>query len=117
MNKCPNVTEQDLINLSKLAQQQKDIRATKIENRVLKQTHDKKLAESLWPITKKLEEVDNTTEEIGEVSKTNSENENTQELVSLEDNLDDSEVETGYRKYALKIYLRVRNLVKWWEKP
>ena len=48
-----NVTEQDLINLPKLAEQQKEQRALKIKNRILKQTHDIKLAESLSPITKK----------------------------------------------------------------
>ena len=47
-----NVTEQDLINLRKLAEQQKNQRAEKIKNRILKQTHDIKLAERLSPITK-----------------------------------------------------------------
>ena len=47
-----NVTEQDLINLRKIAKQQKEQRAPKIKNIVLKQTHDIKLAESLSPITK-----------------------------------------------------------------
>ena len=51
-----NVTEQDLINLHKLAEQQKNQRAEKTKNRILKQTHDIKLAESFSPITKKLEE-------------------------------------------------------------
>ena len=50
-----NVTEQDMINLRKLAQQQKEQRALKIKNRILKETHDIKLAESLSPITKKLD--------------------------------------------------------------
>ena len=58
-----NVTEQDLINLRKLAQQQKEQRAEKIKNGILKQTHDKKLAESLSPITEKLDEVNKTTQE------------------------------------------------------
>ena len=49
-----NVTEQNLLNLRKLAQQQKEQRAEKMKNRILKQTHDKKLAESLSPITKEL---------------------------------------------------------------
>ena len=49
-----NVTEQDLINLRKLAAQQKEQRALKIKKRILKQTHDIKLAESLSPITKKI---------------------------------------------------------------
>ena len=44
-----NVTEQDLINLRKVAEQQKNQRAEKIKNRILKQTHDVKLAESLSP--------------------------------------------------------------------
>ena len=51
-----NVTEQDLINLHKLAEQQKNQRAEKIKTKILKQTHDIKLAESFSPITKKLEE-------------------------------------------------------------
>ena len=49
-----NVTEEDLINLRKLAQQQKEQRAPKIKNKILKQTHDEKLAASLSPITNKL---------------------------------------------------------------
>ena len=49
-----NVTEQDLNNLRKLAIQQKEQRALKIKNIILKQTHDVKLAETLSPITKKL---------------------------------------------------------------
>ena len=43
--------------LRKLAEQQKEQRALKIKNRILKQTHDKKLAESLSPITEKLDKV------------------------------------------------------------
>ena len=56
-----NVTEPDFINLRKLAEQQKEQRALKIKNRILKQTHDKKLAESLSPVTKKLVEVNKST--------------------------------------------------------
>ena len=52
-----NVTEQDLENLRKLANQEKNERARKIKNKILKETHDIKLAESLSPITKKLNEV------------------------------------------------------------
>ena len=58
-----NVTERDLENLRKLATQQKNQRAEKIKNRILKQTHDIKLAESLSPITKKLDEVNKSTQE------------------------------------------------------
>ena len=64
-----NVTEQDLINLRKLAEQQKNQRAEKLKNRILKQTHDVKLAESLSPITKKLDDVNKYTQEVGETSK------------------------------------------------
>ena len=35
-----NVTEEDMINLRKLAQQQREQRAEKIKKRILKQTHD-----------------------------------------------------------------------------
>ena len=44
-----NVTGQDLVYLRKLAEQQKSQRARKIKNRILKQTHDIKLAVSLSP--------------------------------------------------------------------
>ena len=64
-----NVTEQDFNNLRKLAEQQKNQRALKIKNRILKQTHDVNLEESLSPITKKLEEVKETTEKIRDVIK------------------------------------------------
>ena len=57
------VTEQDLIILRKVAGQQKNQRALKIKNRILKQTHDIKLAETLSPIIKKLDEVNKTTQE------------------------------------------------------
>ena len=68
MSICSNVTEQSLINLRKQAEQQKKQRALKIKNRILKQTLDIKLAESLSLITKKLDDVKETTQKIGEVS-------------------------------------------------
>ena len=64
-----NVTEQDLINLRKLAEERKNQRAEKTKNRFLKQTHDNKLAESFSPITKKLDEVNKTTQKISDVIK------------------------------------------------
>ena len=64
-----NVTEQDLINLRKLAEQQESQRALKIKNRVLKQTLDVKLAESLSPLTKKLDIINETTENLGDALK------------------------------------------------
>ena len=73
MSIYPNVTEQDLDNLRKLADQQKEQRALKIKNRFLKKTHDKKLAESLSPITDKIEEVNKSinesTQELGDAIK------------------------------------------------
>ena len=64
-----NVTEKDLENLRKLADQQKNERALKIKNRILKQTHDVKLAESLSPITKKLDTINESTQKISNVIK------------------------------------------------
>ena len=58
-----NVTEQELIILRKQAEQQKKQRALKIKNKILKQTHDVKLAESLSPITRRIDEVNNSTQE------------------------------------------------------
>ena len=52
-----NVTEQDLINLRYLAEQQKNQRAENYKIEILKQIHDVKLAESLSPITKNLDEI------------------------------------------------------------
>ena len=69
MSTYSNVTEQDLINLRKLAEQQKNQRAEKIRNRILKQTHDIKLGDCISPITKKLDEVKKTTQEVGEIIK------------------------------------------------
>ena len=66
-----NVTEQDLDNLRKLAEHQKNQQALKIKNRILKQTHDIKLAESLSPITKKLDE---TTKKLGNVIEESTQN-------------------------------------------
>ena len=52
-----NVTEQNLFILRKLDEQQKEQRALKIKNKVLKETHDIKLAEYLSPNTDKLDKV------------------------------------------------------------
>ena len=64
-----NVTEQDLEKLLKLPDQQKEQRALKIKNRILKETHDIKLAESLSPITKRLDKVNKSTQEVGDIIK------------------------------------------------
>ena len=90
-----NVSQKDLDNLRKLADQQKEQRALKIRNRILKQTHDIKLAESLSPITKELK---NSTKKISEVIKeSNSENENNQEIVPVEVESEDENIQTNLR--------------------
>ena len=98
MSICSNVTEKDLDNLRKLAEQQKEQRALKIKNRILKQTHDKKLADSLSPITKKSEEVNKSTEKVGDILKESiSENENNQEIVPVEIESEDEKIQTNLR--------------------
>ena len=90
-----NVTEKDSDNLRKLADQQKEQRALKIKNRILKQTHDIKLAESLSPFTKELKK---STKKISEVIKeSNSENENNQEIVPVEVESEDENIQTNLR--------------------
>ena len=69
MSNYSNVSEQDLINLRKLSEQQKNQQALKIKNRNLKQTHDIRLAESLSPITKKLHEGKETKQKLGDIIK------------------------------------------------
>ena len=69
MSNYSNLTEQDLIILGKLAEEQKNQRALKIKNGILKQTHDLKLAESLSPITKKFNEIKETTRKPGRLFK------------------------------------------------
>ena len=71
MSIYPNVHQEDLINLRKLSDQQKNQRALKIKKGILKQTHDVKIAESLSPITKKLVEVKESTQKLGDVIKEN----------------------------------------------
>ena len=71
MSVYSNLTEQDLDNLRKLANQQKEQRALKIKNRILKQTHDVKLSEALNPVTKKLDE---STSKIGDAIKESTQN-------------------------------------------
>ena len=63
------VTKQDLINSRKLAEQLQKQHALKNKKRILKQTHDKRLAESLSPVTRKLDEVNESSKLFGEVTK------------------------------------------------
>ena len=93
-----NVTEKGLDNLRKLAQQQKEERALKIKNRILKETHDIKLIESLSPITKKIDKINKSTKKLRNVIKEpNSENENNQEIVPVEIESEDENIQTNLR--------------------
>ena len=62
-----NVNEQDLNNLRNFAEQQKNQKALKTKNRVLKQTHDINLEESLSRITKKLDVINESTKHLGAI--------------------------------------------------
>ena len=91
MSVCSNLAEQDLFNLRKLAEQQRNQRALKNKNRLLRQTHDKKLAEKISPITKKLEEVDKSPKILGEIIKeSNSGNDNNQDIAAVEIDSEDN---------------------------
>ena len=75
------VTEQDLNNLRKLAEQQKEQRALKIKKRISKETHDVKLPESLSPIIKKLDQIFEFTKKLGDdIKESNSEDNNKRAL-------------------------------------
>ena len=77
-----NKTEQDLISLRKPAEQQKNQRALKVKNRVLRQTKDIKLAESLSSITKKIDVIKESIKQLGKVIKRSSyEKENYHKIV------------------------------------
>ena len=93
-----NVTEKDLIILRKLAEQQKEQRTPKIKNKILKETHDIKLAESLSPVTKKLDSINKSTKKIRKgIKESNSENENNQEIVPVEIESEDENIQTKLR--------------------
>ena len=100
MSVYPNVTGKELIDLRKLAEQQKKQRALKIKIKFLQQTYDKKLAESLSPATKRLDEVKETTQKKGNVIK-KSNSENKQEIVPVEIDSDNSE--SGNRKLSIRV--------------
>ena len=93
-----NVTEQGLINLRKLAEKQKEQRALKIKNRILKETHDKKIAESLSPTTKRLDKVNKSTKKISRaIKKSNTENAKNHEIVPVEIESEDENIQTNLR--------------------
>ena len=105
------VTEQDLFKLRKLAEQQKNQKPFKIKNRILEQTHDMKLVESLSPITEKQDEIKETTQKLCElVKKSDVEDGNTQtpaiEIITATQSLNDT----------LSFLKRNRNIFKLEEK-
>ena len=77
-----NVTEQDLDNIRKLVEQQKNERALKINIRILKQTHDVKLAEKLSPITKKVDTINESTQKISDIFKESNSNDKIKALAN-----------------------------------
>ena len=64
MSVYSHVTEEDLLSLEKLAEQQKNEKARKIKKRIFKQTYDQKLSETFEPITKKIDKVVEATKEL-----------------------------------------------------
>ena len=80
MSIYPNVTRGGLFNLSKLAEQQKNQRAIKIKTIKLKQNHDKKLAENLSPLAKKLEDDNELNKKLGDIIKESNSNNETPQL-------------------------------------
>ena len=64
MSVYSNLTEEDLLSLEKLAEQQKNEKARKIQKRIFKQTYDQKLSETFEPITKKIDKVVEATKEL-----------------------------------------------------
>ena len=94
----PNITEEDLINLRKLAEQEKNQRAPKIKNRIFKQTRDSRIAENLSPIIKKIDTMNESTKKFGEYIK-DSNSENDQEIVSVEIESEDENIQTNSRAF------------------
>ena len=85
-----------MINMRKLAEQQKNQRALKIKSYIIKQSHDIKLAKSLTPITKKVSEVNESNTKLGDVLKeSNSESEYNQEIVPVEIESEDEIYQTN----------------------
>ena len=69
MSIYPNATEKDLNIIRNLAEQQINQRDLENENRILKQTHDIKLAGNLSPVTKNLDTINENTKKFGEIVK------------------------------------------------
>ena len=103
-----NVTEQGLIILRKLAEQQKEQRALEIKNRILKQTHDIKLAESLSPITKKLDTINESTNQLGErIKKSEVEDGNTETSAIENTNISRSLFDTLSHMKGIKNFFKL----------
>ena len=62
MSICSTLAEHDLINLRKLAEQQKNQRGLVLKTRNLKQTHDFKFAENCHQKPNKIEGVKKSTQ-------------------------------------------------------
>ena len=95
MNIYQKVTKEDLINLSKLAEQQKTQGAIKSKNTILKSTHNFNIAEILSPINKKLDIVKETTKNLGEIIKISDSANETPQL-AIENNQNDTHLGVMY---------------------
>ena len=113
-----DVTEQDLINLRKVAEQQKNICTNKSKKRILKQTHDIILPEKFSPFTKKLDVFSESTTKLqGFVQKSNVEDENTQtpaiENITGTQSLRDTSTFMGRSKKISKVEEKSNGDVFW----
>ena len=62
-----NVTKQGSNHIREIAEQQKNVRAKTFKNTNLKQTLDINLSESLSPITRKVDTVNESANNLGEI--------------------------------------------------
>ena len=85
MSFYPIVTKEDLIFFIWLSWTKEKSKSSKSKIRRIKQTDDIKVAENLSRITKKLEEVKQSTQKLGDViNESNYEKENNQKVVAVE---------------------------------
>ena len=78
-----NVTKEDLINLSKLAEQQKNQGANKIKYRIFKYTHEKELEESFSLITKKTGKNNESTKKLSKTVEKSAVDDDNSQAVAL----------------------------------
>ena len=115
MSTFSNVTAQDLFDRCQLAEQQKSQRTLIIKKRILKQTHDIKLAESLSPITKNLENINETTKNLGKrIKKSDVEDGNTETPPIGNITVAQSLLDTLSFMKRSRIFFEIESKRKWW---